>query len=191
MAKKTTRMKAPAVPVPQTREEADKLIGEIGAFQRDIDLAKAAAEEKIAVIKAAYEAEIGPKAAEVLAKFQAVMAFAAANRDSLLEKGRKSVELSQGVLGWRLGNPAVKLAKGVTEDSLVATFQRLKLDDLLRVTTELDRQAILKEPSRIEGIAGIAVEQDETFFLKPLEVTTETTARAGKLVGAAVEPVAA
>lgn len=191
MAKKPTRIKAPAVPVPQTREEADKLIGEIGAFQRDIDLAKAAAEEKVAAVKAALEEEIGGKAAEMLAKFQAVMAFASANRDTLLEKGRKSVELSQGQLGWRLGNPTVKLARGVDEDSLVATFERLKLDDLLRVTTSLDRQAILKEPKRIEGIAGITVEQDETFFVKPLEVTTETTAKAGKLIGDAVQPVAA
>jgi len=181
---KTKKLKAPATPVPQTREQADALIGEIGAAQRSIDEIAARLEEDIARLKQLAAAAAAPYAARIEAHFAAVTAWASANKDALLEGKRRSVELPQGVIGWRWGNPTVKIARG-KEDDVVATLQRLRLNKLLRVEVSVDKPAVLKYRGLIEGIEHITIEQAENFFLKPLAVEAEHVAPVVKLTGAA------
>jgi len=182
--RKTTKLKAPATPVPQTREQADQLIGEIGAAQRAIDDITARLEADIAQLKAVAAAAAAPFATRIMSHFVALTAWASANKDALLEGKRRSVELSQGVIGWRWSNPTVKVAKG-KEDDVIKALRERGARRLLRYEVSIDKNAILKEPDRIEGIPHIEVVQVENFFVKPFAVEAEHVAAVTKLTGAA------
>ena len=174
------RLKAMASPVPQTIAEADALLGEIGALQRDIDLAMAACSETVAKAQAAAAEECAPREMKIDAKFKALTAWAAANREALLTGNRRSVKLSQGIIGWRLGNPTVTVKRD-KEAGVVAALEEMGLTEFLRIATTLDKEAILKNPAGIDGIENIAVDQVESFFAKPLNVETEQTKNVGRV----------
>lgn len=181
MARKP-RLKAVAQAVPQTREEADRLLGEIGALTREVERIEADLTDTVALAKESAKEKAAPLADALKSKFAALTAWAEANKSELLQGKRRSLTLTQGMIGWRWGNPAVKVGRG-QDEAVVSTFTRLGLSDLLRVETSLDREAILKRPEAIEGIAGISIEQVESFFAKPLDVKVEQTATVVKLTG--------
>ncbi len=176
------RLKAVAQAVPQTRDEADTLLGEIGALSREIERIDADLNDKVALAKEAAKAQVTPLADSIKAKFAALTSWGEANKSELLDGKRRSITMTHGTVGWRWGNPAVKVGKG-QEDAVVKTLARLELGSLLRVETSLDREAILKNPDAIEGIAGLSIERVESFFVKPLDVSTEQTATVVKLTG--------
>lgn len=180
MAPKPKRISAAAAGIPADKEAADRLLGEIGTIQRKIDRIDLDLSEQVAALKKVASEQAAPLAAEIKAKVAALAAFAAQRRDEIIPAGRKSVALSQGVIGFRWGNPTVKVSKG-QEDAVITTFQRLGLTDLLREIVEIDREAILRSPARIEGLAGISVEQTETFYAKPLDVQSEATVTSTKV----------
>lgn len=172
MAKKRTRVTAAMAGVPADLEAANTLLGEIGTLQRQIDRIDLDLSEAVAALKKKAGDDAKPLADQVKAKVAALMAFATANRETIIPAGRKSVALSQGTIGFRLGNPTVKVAKG-QDDAVIATFERLGLKKLLRHETTIDKEAILREPGTIQGLAGIGVAQVETFYVKPLDVASE------------------
>ena len=172
MTKKRTRVTAAMAGVPADLEAANALVGEIGTLQRQIDRIDLDLSEAVAALKKQAGDDAKPLADQVKAKVAALMAFATANRETIIPAGRKSVALSQGTIGFRLGNPTVKIAKG-QDEAVIATLERLGLEKLLRRETAIDKEAILREPGTIQGLAGIGVAQVETFYVKPLDVASE------------------
>lgn len=128
------RLKA-KLPVPASREEADALLGRIGDDQRQLELISAGLTETVAREKLAAAAEALPIAGRLKESFAALHVWAQANRAELLERGRKSVSLSQGTIGWRMGNPEVRIGRG-QEDLVVATLGRLGRGELIRTRQE-------------------------------------------------------
>lgn len=174
------RLKAAALPVPVSRAAADELLGQIGRLQRQLDVIDAALTEEVAAAKARAAAEAKPVAEQIKTAFQALTIWAERNREELCRDGRKSVTLSQGVIGWRIGLPTVRIAKGM-EDELVSIFGRLGKGHLIRTRQEVDKEAVLRDPNEVAGIPGIAVEQTESFFAKPLDLEAEQVKTTGKL----------
>lgn len=170
--------------VPASREDADRLLGEIGALQRRIETIDIELTDAVALAKAEASRKAKPLADELKAKLGVLATWAEASRGELLDGKRRSAAMSQGTIGWRMGMPTVKVSRG-QEEALIATFQRLGLSSLLRERVELDKEAILKAPDRIEGIAGIGIEQVESFWAKPLDVRTELATTSVKLKGVA------
>lgn len=177
---KGKRITAAAAGVPKSREEADALLAELGTLQRQLERIDLDLSEVVAAAKKSAAEKAKPLADQIRAKVAALCAYATASRDELIPAGRKSVNLSQGTLGFRMAPPAVKVAKG-QEEFVITTLRRLGLEDLLRETVELDREAILRDPSRIAGLAGISVEQTETFYVKPLDVSVEQSVTSAKV----------
>ena len=146
--------------------------------------------DQIAALKEAAKNQADPLVATIKSKFQALTAWAAANRSEILPRGRRSVSLSHGVIGWRMGNPTVKVSKPL-EAAIIGAFERAKLDHLLRRTAELDREAILRNADAIDGIPGLWIEQTESFYAKPLDVEIEQVATVQRLTGTDIKPQAA
>jgi phage host-nuclease inhibitor protein Gam len=180
MAKRSNRLTSALAGIPATLSEADTLLGEIGTLQRQIDRIELDLSEAVAAAKKASADQAKPLAEQIKAKVSALCAFLTANRDTVIPAGRKSVSVSQGVMGFRLGNPTVKVAKG-QDDAVIATLARLELTDLLRQVVEIDKEAILRNPAAIAGLAGIGVEQVETFYVKPLDVSAEQSVTTTKV----------
>lgn len=166
------RIKRAALPVPTSRAGADAALGRIGELQRQLDAINGHLSEEVARQKARCAEAAAPIAEEIRELFEGLHVWAEGARAELLEDGRKSVAMSQGTIGWRLGMPTVKVARG-QHDAVVATLGRLGLGDLIRTRQELDKDAVLRDPDLVRDVPGLAVEQVEQFFAKPLDLEVE------------------
>jgi phage host-nuclease inhibitor protein Gam len=172
---KTIRAKAPAIAVPQDREAASALLGEYGRHANQLTLIDAACKAQTAAAKEAAERLAAPHKAALKTALAALKAFGEARRDELLGQTRaKTADLGTGLIGWRADPPSVKITgeKELLErltDELAPLLSAITASaPFLRVRIEIDRQAILREPSIADEMPEIAVlTGTESFFVLP------------------------
>jgi phage host-nuclease inhibitor protein Gam len=171
-------VKAPAIPVPQTREQFEALAVELATTMREIARINSNAADRVARVKLdAKEATAAlGKREDVL--WLALQAYAGAHRSELLTADRKSVAIAAGTIGWRLGKAKIVTTGGAEPDDVVAWLVDQESDQFLRIKTELDKEALLAAPDQVEKIPGIAIFQGDEFFFKPLDLDEEKVKRA-------------
>jgi phage host-nuclease inhibitor protein Gam len=163
----STRTKTRALAVPQSMEEADRLLAELGRLEREKRLVQAALDEATAGAKARAEAEAAPIAAAMEELVARIQAWAEANRDALTKGGRtKTVKLPAGTVSWKLGRARLF----VEHEAPVIEALRARGDGhLVRVTATLDKAALLAEPAAVQGLPGCAIVlPGEEFEAKPV-----------------------
>ncbi len=171
MAKsKAKKAAALAGPVPKTRPEAEQLLADIGRLQRSVTGIECRMNDRLAEIKAKYEQEAQPLNSELDAKFQALHAWAEGHREELLRGGGKTVHLATGDLSWRRTPPSVRITKAPV---VLEALRRLGLKDFIRTKEDVNREAILADPTAVKGVKGISVSQREEFVAKPYESEIE------------------
>lgn len=170
MSTKKTRIKTNALPVPASQSEAETLLEEIGLLQRQVARIETEMNDALAEVKARHEEAARPLNEEIEAKFQALHAWAEANRAELLRKGGKTAKLATGEVSWRTTPPSVSIRQ---PNVVIETLKRLGLSDLVRTKEEVNKEGILADPKRVEGIAGISISQREEFVAKPFESQIE------------------
>lgn len=143
------------------------------------DYAKAdARQQKITAEMDIQMAKIREKWQDELAKlaetkdnaFDILQAYAMENRDELFSK-RKSLETTHGIIGFRTGTPTLKTRKGFTWASVLEMLKEF-LPNYVRTKEEPAKDKLLADREDEEVAAlfpkvGIAVVQDETFFVEP------------------------
>lgn len=102
--------------------------------------------------------------------FDILQAYALENRDELFSK-RKSLETTHGIIGFRTGTPTLKTRKGFTWASVLEMLKEF-LPNYVRTKEEPAKDKLLADREDEEVAAlfpkvGIAVVQDETFFVEP------------------------
>jgi len=160
-ARKVTSL--PVVIVPQTLAEANVLLMKLGDYERELAATALTLEAAIAGAKDAANMIAGPVEAAHAATAKALMAYATKNRKVLLVDNKKSVVLPGGEFGWRTTPAKVTIAKASAE-GLVANLKDLGLTQYLRVTTVVDREALLKGRPVLQGVS---YKQTEKFYTKP------------------------
>jgi phage host-nuclease inhibitor protein Gam len=171
MAKtKSNKMKTEALAVPKTQAEAEQLLGRIGKLQRQVAFVEVEMNEELAKVKGRFEGVAQPKLAEIDRSFQALHAWAEANKTTLLKGKAKTVKLATGEISWRSTPPAVML-KNVA--GVIAQLKDKGLLDFLRIKVEVNKEAILAEPAKAAGIKGLKIESREEFVAKPFESEIE------------------
>jgi len=174
-----TRMKAPAIPAPRTKQEAEDLLGEIGRLQRMVVDVETQMNGELAAVKARAADVAAPLNQAIADQFAALHVWAETHRDELLLGKAKTAKLATGEISWRMSPPAVSV-RGA--DKVIETLKRLGLGRFLRTKEEIDKQAILADPEGVDGVAGISVSQREEFVARPFasEIErVETVRRAG------------
>ncbi|MBL8575097.1 MAG: host-nuclease inhibitor Gam family protein [Hyphomicrobiaceae bacterium] len=170
MAKTKTKTKtmASAVPVPQSREAAAEAIRRIGDLARQKLRIEADMNDLIARAKQDGEAQAAPLSAEIEALQTGVQTWCEANRTALTGGDKtKTVDLGTGVVKWRQLPPKVTLFK--IED-IVAALKKAGLKRFLRIKVEVDREAMLKEPTVATQVAGVTIgSAGEEFLIEPHE----------------------
>ncbi len=165
------RVKRPSVKVvtPRDAEEANLFLERIGAAERSRLLIQAALDEQVAQLRAQAEAEARPYELAVQQMSAGLQLWAEANRASLTRNGAtKTVRLAGGELAWRLRPPMVRIT-GV--DAVIETLRTLGLDRFLRVKTEIDKDAMLREPAEAGRVAGVRIASEgEEFVVTPASV---------------------
>lgn len=168
------RIKTPATPVPQSRDAAEQLAGELVGVLRQVERINSDLALAIVSLKLRAKAETEPLGRSVKSMFAALASYAQANRGVLLEHGGKSVNFAAGTIGWRFGSPAVEIADGM-EEAVIDYLEQHGLQRFLRETIEIDKQAILAESLPIRDVPGLTIGRTENFFFKPLEIDKEQT----------------
>jgi len=150
---------APALEAPQSRDEATRWLRELGEAERAVAVLEAHMNDVIAAAKSAFDGAARPQTARAAALRAGIEAWAAANRAQLtLGLARKTVTLATGTITWRRLPPRIAVT-GVAK--VIARLEAAGLGRFLRCKTELDKEAMLKEPGAAAAIEGIAVVTDE------------------------------
>jgi len=155
-------------PVIATRAQAETLAGELRELA--IDARKLQLEAESA--KKAIDTEIGPPLEKLRAiqaeKLELLEGWAEANPSEFGAK--KSLQFVHGLLGWRTGMPKLKLLPSWTWERVLSCLQSLNLSRYIRVSEEVNRQAIIDERDTVGPTLhtfGVKIVQDEPFFFEP------------------------
>lgn len=169
MATKTNKLKAAAkVSVPQSRDDTAQDIAKLGELQRELAVMTATMNDEIAAITARFQPLLDEQKARIDLLQQGVQAWCEANREALTEGGKtKTANLVTGEVCWRTRPPSVAV-RGA--DSVIDTLKRLGLVDFVRTKEEVNKEAILNEPDKARGVAGITIVSGvEDFVITPFE----------------------
>jgi len=167
MKQNQTKTAAPAV---RARAGLEKLVREIAELKlREVALASKQ-DAEIQQARERYGPELARLEDAIDRKLAEARRFAETHR--VIFNGRRSIELASGVAGWRLGQPALRLAAGGTWETAVAALKELpQLARYVRVREDVNRQALLADRQEIDAAllerAGLRVEQGEIFFVEP------------------------
>ena len=166
-----TRIKTEAAAVTFSNQlEVNEAIATIGAAQRQRDAIETAMNDELATVRARYEEQALPHAAVIKDLGHAVQAWCEGNRVDLTKGGRKTAKFAAGEVSWRMRPPSVSIrGQGIVLEAL----KKLGLDRFIRTKEEVDKEAMLREPSAVEDIKGISISQGEDFVIKPFETQIE------------------
>lgn len=166
-----TRIKAPStVQVPQSKADCANDIRAIGDLQRDLARIEASLNDQIAEITAKAAPQIDAMRERLQALQAGVQTWCEAHRVEICGKG-KTANLVTGEVNWRQRPPRVSITK---EDDVIQRLRGLGLFRFIREKEEVNKEAILAEPSEVAGIKGIKVVTGaEYFVITPFEVEVE------------------
>lgn len=164
--KKLNRAAETATP-PETREEAERMLSRLGEIQREKTLLSTALEETLAAERTRVEAQALPLTAEAEQLTRGLQLWAEANRRSLTNDGRtKTIRLSTGEIAWRARPPSVKLRD---QNAILEFLANTGLARFIREKREVNREAMLAEPSVARDVPGVTISSEgEEFVVSPL-----------------------
>ncbi len=160
----------PKKPIPQTLADVEALMAQVAAADAATRKITAQMDAEITRIRERYATALdAEKAAREAAEAQ-IASWAELHKADFGD--RRSMTLTHGTLGWRLGNPAVRLrARVKAEQALEQVRQRLP--EFVRSVEELDKAALLAAYSGkavtdadLEA-CGLKVTQTERFYVEP------------------------
>lgn len=167
------RRKQGSVHVPADAAEAELMIAEYTALERDRLLVELAAQEAIAQLKTLQAKHCAEIEAEAQPLFAGLKAWWEAGGHAEIGKGKRSAPIGTATIGIRLTPPAVKLARKVKLDDVVAWLFRLRwtrAKNFIRTKHALDKEAVIKairaEPELAKTFADhLTIEQKDEFFI--------------------------
>ncbi len=167
------RVKIPAAPIYNDKEEADRAIARIAQLQRDRTSILDVTRQQIDALTEDARVAVGPIDNEIKELVQNLSVYAEYNRAELTNDGRtKLVSLAHGSLQWRFTPFAVSI-RGKTE-VVIQRLKKLGLTQFIRTKETIDRQAMSKNRMQAEAVEGISFTRREEFVVTPNETNIET-----------------
>ena len=155
---------------PETLEDVERLMGELALKDARRRALTAKMDEQLKAIRDRYAADLDALDAAQKALEAEIASWAELHKAAFGEK--RSLVLTHGAIGWRLGNPAIRLRPRVKAEQALAMVKD-RLPQYVRVTEELDKSALLAAFSgkalSAEALAacGLRVAQTERFYCEP------------------------
>lgn len=151
-------------------EEMEAAFTEFATADAKLQKTNATMDVEITRIREKYADTIAQLTERKEKAFDIIQAFALANKEDLFSK-KKSMETVHGTLGFRTGTPKLKLLKGFTWDAVTNMLKEF-LPAYVRTTEEPAKDKLLadrenEEVAQFLPKVGIAVIQEETFFVEP------------------------
>ncbi len=170
-----TRKTKTLIPARITREEAETAFAAFAEADARQQKISATMDVLITKIREKYADELARLSDDKETNFEIIQVYATNNRDDFGHK--KSMDLVHGIIGFRTGTPKLKLRKGFTWPSVVNLLKEF-LPGYVRTTEEPAKDRLLADRDVPEVSTqfqklGIAVDQDETFFVEPKKELAE------------------
>jgi len=170
-----TRKTKTLIPASITREEAETAFAAFAEADARQQKISATMDVLITKIREKYADELARLSDDKETNFEIIQVYATNNRDDFGHK--KSMDLVHGIIGFRTGTPKLKLRKGFTWPSVVNLLKEF-LPGYVRTTEEPAKDRLLADRDVPEVSTqfqklGIAVDQDETFFVEPKKELAE------------------
>lgn len=152
-----------------TQAQAEDALREVGEHRREVLRIETQMNDEIAAIKQKYETQAEPTKSLVSERVEALQAWAEANREELTNNGkRKTVPLATGEITWRTRPPKVTIRK---KDDVLRALADLGLGRFIRTSQDVDKEAMLKEPTAVSALSGITIgSAGEDFAVEPYEM---------------------
>lgn len=159
-----------------TREDADEAFAIYAKANAKVSKITAEIELQCAKIREKYADDIAVLNTEKDGAFEVMQVFAAENKDKLFVK-KKSIDMAHGTIGFRTGTPKLKTLKGFTWASALKLVHEF-LPGYIRNVEEIAKDKMLADRDMEEmpekmADCGIAVTQDETFYVEPKKEEAE------------------
>ncbi len=162
------------IPVIFSRAELEARLAELARLKLEETVVAAQLDLELQAARDRYEPRLARLRRHVENLTAAARAWAEGNRADF---GRlRSLELPAATIGWRAGQPALKPLPGWTWDRVLTQLKSLAgLAGYVRVREEVNRARLLADRLALGdaqlGEAGLAVVQDDNFYVEPkLEV---------------------
>ncbi len=171
MATKKPRLKqaATAVFVPQTREQCNDAIRQLGALQRNLARLSADLGDAQAAVKEEFETRAEPLRNRAQELFNGLQMYSEGHRAALTDNYKvKTVVFTTGEVCWRLDTPSVRLLED--EARVIAECEVFGLDHFVRRTPTLDKNAIKADLENALRLEGLRIVQNEKFEVKPFDM---------------------
>lgn len=153
-----------------TSEQMETAFAEYATSDAKLAKINATIDVQMTAIREKYADDIAKLTEKKDKSFDVMQAFALANKEDLFGK-KKSLESVHGTIGFRTGTPKLKTLKGFTWAS-VTNMLKEYLPTYVRITEEPAKDKLLADREATEVLnmfskVGIAVTQEETFFVEP------------------------
>jgi len=153
-----------------TRDEMEETMHSYAVADAKQRALMAEMDGKLSEIREQYSGQLQDLDMEKDEAFEKLQAFATENRDEHFSR-RKSMETTHGTLGFRIGNPQLKPAKGMTWAGVLELL-KMKGKGYIRTVEEVAKDKLLAERESDEcqivmEACHISVVQKETFYVEP------------------------
>ena len=145
-------------------------MGELAICDATRRRALAEMDAEIKTIRDRYAATLDAEEARHAAIAEEIASWAELHKEAFGDK--RPILLTHGAIGWRLGNPAIRLRPRVKAEQALQMVKD-RLPQYVRTTEELDKAALLAAVSgkalSAEDLAacGLRVAQTERFYVEP------------------------
>lgn len=151
-------------------EQMEAAFADFATADAKLQKINATMDVKFTEIRDRYSDEIARLTEQKDKAFDVLQAFGMENKEELFAK-KKSMESVHGVIGFRTGTPKLKTLKGFTWGAVTNLLKEF-LPAYVRVTEEPAKDKLLadRDDEEVSGMfsrVGIAVAQDETFYVEP------------------------
>jgi phage host-nuclease inhibitor protein Gam len=165
MTKARIKIKLPTI---TTRDEAEAVMNDLAWHTINQRKLTNQRDAEVLAINKKYEASLAACDEAIKEKSEALRAWAEATPD-VFPKGRKSLDLVSGTLGFRTGTPKLALLSRAWNWDKVLAALRVGAVKYIRRKEEVDKDAILGAnlPATAWQPFGVKIVQEESFFVEP------------------------
>jgi phage host-nuclease inhibitor protein Gam len=150
------------------RHQAEQVMHELAHSENQRRHLLAQLDAAILNVQQAASPGIAACDAEVKLKSEALRAWAESNPQEF-GKGRRSIPLRCGTLGFRAGAPRLALlSRAFSWDAVMERIREKGWTGFIRTRTEPDKESLLAQRGCYKlSEVGLKVVQDETFYVEP------------------------
>jgi len=112
----TTKRQKPAVIIIDNEQQANQTLAKVGQLNRAVQLLQDDMNEEIDKLKANYKAKVYPLATTIKGLDLQLGAFATNHKKELFADGKKSVEMTHGIIGFRKSTKIMAITKHTLAD---------------------------------------------------------------------------